>query len=402
MSLNRDQSRIFEQAIYWYNNSSEQTFEISGPPGSGKTYLINQIVSALNIPGAAIAPMAYTGAAAINMRNKGMYNAKTCYSWLYNKELIPVYDASGKQVMDPIYNKPVMKTKFIPKQKSDFKDIKLVIADEGGSIPPEMRKDIDATGCKVLVAGDLDQLPPIFGEPGYLNDPAKVHCLNEVVRQSQNNSIILLSRLARDGKPIPHGYYGNVLVIYEDELTDKMIRDSQVIICSYNRTRDAMTHHIRHNILGHRSELPEFGERLVCRKNNWNIDEGSGINLTNGLLGNCVSMPGMIDTKTKTFELNFKPDMSMNTFTNLRCSFPYFNGDSNTRKHIKETTNFNIGELFEFGYSITTHMSQGSEFGNGIYIEEPIANLGNKLNYVGLTRFKNFCIYVKRRPKKYR
>ena len=31
---------------------------------------------------------------------------------------------------------------------------------------------------------------------------------------------------------------------------------------------------------------------------------------------------------------------------------------------------YSFGNKFEFGYAITTHMSQGSEFNNGIYFEE--------------------------------
>ena len=75
--------------------------------------------------------------------------------------------------------------------------------------------------------------------------------------------------------------------------------------------------------------------------------------------------------------------------------------DKKARDALLETK-FSKGNKFEFGYAITTHMSQGSEFNNGIYIEEYLnPSINNKLNYVGLTRFKNFCIYVKHRPKKY-
>ena len=82
--LNNDQSRVYYEALDWYRKGNQQTFEISGPPGSGKTFLINYIIDALGIDRNRIAPMSYTGAASINMRVKGMHNARTCYSWLYN------------------------------------------------------------------------------------------------------------------------------------------------------------------------------------------------------------------------------------------------------------------------------------------------------------------------------
>ena len=65
-------------------------------------------------------------------------------------------------------------------------------------------------------------------------------------------------------------------------------------------------------------------------------------------------------------------------------------------------THFSKGNKFEFGYAITTHMSQGSEFNNGIYFEEYLnRNINNNLHYVGITRFRQHCIYVKKRPKKF-
>ena len=47
--LNRSQQQVFNEAIKWWKSGNEQTFEISGPPGSGKTFLLNYIIDSLNI-----------------------------------------------------------------------------------------------------------------------------------------------------------------------------------------------------------------------------------------------------------------------------------------------------------------------------------------------------------------
>lgn len=400
MRLNQDQTRVFNEAIEWYRRGNEQTFEISGPPGSGKTFLINQIIDELGIDRNRIAPIAYTGAAAINMRTKGMMNATTCYSKLYLCLKQVMTDIEGKPIMDPVFNKPKMKLSFVERDHLD--DVDLILVDEAPMIPPEMRKVIDRKGLPVIAAGDLDQLPPINAQPGYLTDPSKVHILTQIMRQNADNAIVMLSQKAKNKEPIHHGWYGNVLVIYDDELTNDMIRKSQVIICGKNDTRDYFTNHIRNNILGYHSTLPMFGERVVCRKNNWS-EEVDGISLTNGLLGNVINYPdaSSINYRNKTFMMSFKPDLGSMAFNDLVCDMQYFTAPHATRQQLKMSP-YSFGDKFEFGYAITTHMSQGSEFNNGIYIEEYLRpDINHKLNYVGLTRFKDFCIYVKHRPKKY-
>lgn len=401
VDLNNSQKKVFEDAITWWHHGNSQTFEISGPPGSGKSFLIDKIVRALNIDETRIAPMAYTGSAAINMRIKGMYNARTIFSWLYDFAEVPVLDERGQPVIDQVFNKPKKKMIFIPKK--ELPGIDLIIVDEAGMVPASMKDVIDSMGIPVIAAGDIDQLPPITGNPGYLVNHAKVHKLTEIMRQAGDNTIIQFSQMLIKGIPIPHGHFKNVDVIYEDELTDNMIAGSDIIICSKNDTREKLTNHIRHDMFGFRNKTPNLGERIVCRKNNWDL-ESNGINLTNGLVGSCTSMidPSCFNKDDKTFIIDFKPDSVDAYFSKIPVDHLYMISNKKVRDGIMNTHSCPNGNKFEYGYAITTHMSQGSEFNKGIYIEEYLNNAINRnLYYVGITRFRQHCIYVKRRPKKY-
>lgn len=400
--LNNGQTQLVNDAIQWWRHRSYQTFELSGPPGSGKTWIVNYIIDMLHIDRQRIAPMAYTGSAAINMRTKGMTNAGTIFSWLYDFEEKPMYGIDGLPIVDPVFNKVKTRLEFVPKKA--LIGIDLIIVDEAGMVPEDMRKVIDSMGIPVIAMGDIDQLPPITGKPGYLTDPNTVHFLTEIMRQAEGNTIITFSQLAIQGREIPIGHYKNVDVIYEDQLTDEMIANSRIVICGKNVTRDKFINHIRYNMLGFQGDFPHYGERLVCRKNNWHIEAG-GINLTNGLLGSCISRPDMsvFNRTDQTFKLDFKPDLinTMDYFQGIDIDYRYLNGDKSVRDAIM-STRFSKGNKFEYGYAITTHMAQGAEFDHGIYIEEYLnKNINRNLNYVGITRFRLHCIYVKRRPRQY-
>lgn len=400
IELNTSQQKVFNDAINWWRRGTEQTFEISGPPGSGKSFLIDKIVKALKIDSSRIAPMAYTGSAAINMRTKGMYSARTIFSWLYDFIEVPVLNDKGEPILDPVFNKPKFKMRFVP--KSYLPNIDLIIVDEAGMVPEEMRNIIDSMGIPVIAAGDIDQLPPVAGKSGYLTEPWKVHKLTEIMRQANDNTIVQFSQMLIKGIEIPHGKFKNVTILYEDEINDNMIAQSDIVICGKNTTRDNINNHIRHDMFGFTNPTPNLGERLVCRKNNWQIESG-GINLTNGLVGNCITMigPDSFNQKDVTFKMSFKPDIIDSYFKDIDVDLRYMTSDKKGRDALLET-NFSKGNKFEFGYAITTHMSQGSEFNRGMYFEEYLnKNINRNLHYVGITRFKQHCIYVKKRPRRY-
>src|SRR5699024_2516034 len=99
--------------------------------------------------------------------------------------------------------------------------------------------------------------------------------------------IVYLADRARHGQPIHCGVYGNrVLVINDTEMTEKMLHDVGNIICGTNKTRDYFNQYCR-RLYNHHSAFPEYGERVICRENNWFIEQDN-IALANGLSGYVV------------------------------------------------------------------------------------------------------------------
>jgi hypothetical protein len=124
------------------------------------------------------------------------------------------------------------------------------------------------------------------------------------------------------------------------------------------------------------------------------------LNLANGLIVQSLSTINVtdFDEKGMTFNMSVSPiqDNSI-TFSDIQANYKYYSGNEEDRRKIK-IDKYSMGELFEPAYTITAHLSQGSQFANVIYLEEYMGDISNKLNYVGVSRATNSLIYVKKRP----
>ena len=387
---NSDQRLVIKEAVnHVLHPTSEQIYQFSGAAGTGKTEVLKEIIRQINSPFSKVAAMAYIGQAANVMRSRGIASARTAHSWLYELREVPVLNADGTPVIDTVFNRPKMRYDFIPRNLSD---IDYVIVDESYTFPLRMRKDVINTGKPIIATGDVNQLPPVKDKPAFLVD-GKIRYLREIMRQACDSDIPYIGDRILHGRPISTGLYRGVLVIEEKDLTDEMIRNSNIIICGTNRTRDKYNSYIREKILGFHTRLPSLGERIICRKNNWNL-EMDGISLTNGLVGQVTKAPDVESFDGRQFFIDFKPDLMRSTFMNLGCDYDYFIADHNKRNEIKSSP-FSVGEKFEFAYSVTTHLSQGAQYPSGIYIHELLRrDIQKNLDYTGVTRFKKFLIYV--------
>ena len=95
MIYNEGQERVIQAGVHHLLHSSNQVFEYTGGPGTGKTEVLMEILRRAKVPMNKVAPMAYIGQAAIVMRLRGMMNAKTIHSWLYDIKEEYVYDKNG-------------------------------------------------------------------------------------------------------------------------------------------------------------------------------------------------------------------------------------------------------------------------------------------------------------------
>ena len=395
---NREQEFVIEQAVWWYYNSPDLVFQYDGGPGTGKSYVLGEIIRRLNLNILTeVAPMAFIGSASLVMRNKGLITAKTAHSWLFDVLVTEKLDKNGKVVMDTLLNVPIMVPRFVPVPCLP-ESIKLIVVDEAFSMPASLRPEIEKFGIKIIACGDQNQLPPVKDLPAYLYN-GRIYHLTEVMRQQGKDDINYIANRVMRGLPLLNGYYGNSIVINKRDLTDDMLMWADIVICGKNKTRDEYNNRIR-SILGYRTNLPSINEKIVSRNNNWlesvPLSDGGELNLVNGLIGRIQNEPGIASFDGEVFLLNFVPDLRPDAlFMNSKCNYQHIISDHVTRRHIRENK-YSKGNMFEYAYAITAHIAQGSQFHKVVYIEEKMPKeIQNNINLVGASRADTALIYVK-------
>ena len=390
--LNDQQEECVKKAVQWFNKvSSKQTFEISGPAGSGKTTIVRTIIQELGINIQDVLFVAYVGKAALQLTRSGV-NGRTIHSTFYNIDFIPVKDEEGNIIIKN--GRLVTRPQFVKKEKIPS-NIKLIVIDEAPMVNETFGVDIESFNIPIICLGDLQQLPPVIGGSKYLLRPDYV--LTKIMRQAEGNPIIYLSQLASRGEPIPYGKYGDkCYVIPKDKINDNMLLGADMVLTPTNRSRIKYNKYIREELRHINSELPVPGEKLICRKNNRNRIIGDNVYLVNGMLG-YVTDVNKSTYNGKTVDISFTPDFNESLqFHNVRIDYKTLM-DSIQTNNEKYNKGFSMYDMFEFGDVITVHLSQGSQAENVLFISEPFGFdriLQNKLEYTGITRAREGLIYA--------
>ena len=391
--LNEQQDECVKNAVNWFRNfSSKQTFEISGPAGSGKTTIVKTIIQNLGLKMEDVMFVAYVGKAALQLTRSGV-NGRTIHSAFYDIDFVPVKDDEGKPIIKN--GKIITRPEFIKKEKIPS-NIKLIVIDEAPMVNESFGIDIESFNIPIICLGDLQQLPPVIGGSKYLIRPDYV--LTKIMRQAEGNPIIYLSQLASRGERIPYGKYGDkCYVIPKDRVTDSMLLNADMILTPTNASRARCNKYIREELRRIDSELPVEGEKLICRKNNRNRIIGDNVYLVNGMLG-YVNNVDKSTYNTRTVDISFSPDFDERlVFHNIRIDYKTLM-QSIQIDNGQYKKGYSMYDMFEFGDAITVHLSQGSQAENVLFISEPFGrgdrDLQAKLEYTGITRASEGLIYA--------
>lgn len=391
IDLNTDQVYALYDLENWWNTQNKQVIEVSGAAGTGKTTLIKYFIDRLELKMENVLFVAFMGKAAVQMARTGL-PAKTIHSAIYDYVESIARDEDGKMIIKS-NGKPKIIHRFELKDHLS-KKIKLIVVDEGSMVDPNIGRDLLSFNIPVVVLGDLNQLPPVFGDPFFLKEPDII--LKQIMRQAENDPIVWLANQVLAGNELKPGVYGNSAVIRKSDITDFNLKKADMIITGTNKLRYNINQYMRESIKGIKKlEYPHVNEKVICKKNNWGQSIGDNIYLMNGLTG-------FVDTiyresyNKKSMKMDFRPDFSKKIFRGIEFDYKHmYSVPGTTNETDSNPYNF-LYDKFEYGYAITTHSSQGSSWENVLYFHEPFlsGDDNKKLLYTGITRASKSAVIV--------
>ena len=401
MELTDDQLAADRAIADWYNNRSRQIYVLSGLAGTGKTTLLRYTVcETLGLePEKSVAFVTPTGKAATVLIRQGI-PATTLHRL--------IYQAMTEESETIINGRPVTVEKLVFRRRESIdKAIKLIVLDEFSMVSDEVLADVARFGVKMLVCGDSAQLPPVEGMNSFISSPDVT--LKTIVRQQEGNPIIRLARDAMEGKYIPFGTYGDRAFVLsarrlKGEYRKKYMLKADQMICGLNKTRAKVNDEMR-GYLGY-GGLPQRGEKLICTLNNWEqfIDGEMRYNMVNGIIGTVREVRYYGESMGfMTFRADFMDEdcpevVPFDTGIFENGAYRYRHGDYFER--FDEEGNaagaFTLNR-FEFGYCISCHKAQGSEFGSTIVFDESYAFKEDRARwlYTAITRAKDKIIILR-------
>lgn len=371
------------------DKNSPQVFNLFGYAGTGKTTLAQELAATAQKP----LFCAFTGKAASVLQSKGCSNATTIHQAIYrssakssaNYERLTNKLRSVCPKENPEDHKKISnqleqekqrldRPSFMINPEAEAKYCDFIIVDECSMVDNKIGEDLASFEKKILALGDPAQLPPVFGSGYFDNSPD--FTLTEIHRQAKGNPIIELATDIRQGKGIKIGQYGESSV-FSGQVPQEMSKEVDQVIVGKNKTRraaNARIRELRHGIKKGSHPFPTKGERVICLKNNY--EKG----LLNGAIFTVSEDAKEIDNDSILLVVTNEQGQEIETITH-KCHF--IENDSKLPYWLK------LGfDEFDFGYAITCHKAQGSQWDEVLILNESqiFGKDANKWLYTAVTR----------------
>lgn len=398
------QKRAIDKIKHWYQNDTgkQQVFRLFGYAGVGKSTVLKFALEDLDLephrPGKngdectpGVVTATFTGKAALVLRRKGTM-ARTIHSLIYSviestEEEVNEFAGKIVQAQEGLRGlfgeeryaaeaavvamrrqlASMKQPRYALNPLSDAAECKLIVLDEVSMVDEYMAADLMSFGKPILVLGDPGQLPPIRGQGAFTQAEPDV-MLTEIHRQAQESPIIRLATMAREGIQIPYGQYdGFVAKMHKSQLSTAHLLKADQVICGKNATRLQLNNDMRMWSGYSLDALPTGnGEKIICLKNQ------NDIGLINGMF---LTLDDVIDEDERFFSavvMDDEGDVVGKPRRNKPPRLKIYKGHFldhvafDPDRHDKDWQVKKILTEATFGWAITCHKAQGSQWENVI------------------------------------
>lgn len=404
MKLSPQQVQAYDAVGRWLGRD-EQVYYLAGYAGTGKTTLAKKFAETFSGP---VHFAAFTGKAAHVLRKAGCWGASTLHSLIYRireRSTYRIEELKRKVLLTPegperdrliialkAEEEEMKKPRFELNPDSALQAGSLLVVDECSMVDEKLGRDVLSFGSKVLVLGDPAQLPPVRGG-GFFTAQEPGSLLTEIHRQAQDSPVLQLATEARRERLPGYGEYGDSMVIPRSEFgLAKFGLDWQVIV-GRNATRrrgNVKARELRgfgpvtevgDLIAGATvSRLPVAGDRLVCLRNDHDVG------LLNGAIWDVLeaseSFGGMVALTIQEEDTDQQLETVAHSGPFLGEDVPYW-----ARRDAHE---------FDYGYALTCHKAQGSQWPSVIVVDESGCFRGDRWRwlYTAITRAEERVVLV--------
>ncbi|WP_106751388.1 ATP-dependent DNA helicase [Pannonibacter carbonis] len=342
------QEKALMDAAQWLKRGDKQVFRLFGFAGTGKTTLARHLAEGID---GDVCFGAFTGKAAHVLRQKGCTDAGTIHSLIYRpraskeEEIVEEGEDAGPQ--------------FALKRDSAAARASLIVIDECSMVDEDLGRDLLSFGTPVLVLGDPAQLPPVKGG-GYFTEAEPDVMLTEVHRQAQDNPIVRMSMTIREGGALDYGVFGASRIIPRRDIDKDQILAADQVLVGTNRTRRLYNNRIR-ELKGFLTPMPAVGDKLVCLRN----DKARGL-----LNGGLWQVKRLKPPRGNTLRFDIMPeDEPSKQSVEVKVLPAMFEEGAEQIPYALKRK----ADEFDFGYALTVHKAQGSQWDSVVLFDESFA-----------------------------
>ena len=355
--LTEEQLHAVDLITQWLKSGSRQEFRLGGYAGTGKTTIQKTIRENLDILGTRSVVGAFTGKACNVLQRKGLFDASTIHSMIYDCEV----QKNGT-------------FEFFLRSRLEGNP-KLIIIDEASMISTELYRDLRSFNIPILFVGDPGQLEPVGDNPNLMSRPDFV--LSKIHRQAETSPIIRFASEIRRGV-IPKEQKEEGLHVRSKVGFDiPLAATFDQVICAKNKTRVDINRRFRRYLDKPIDKLQPEDKIIVLRNN-----------MSFGVFNGMILFVDLILERTELYTKLDAHDEIGRKFSNLLVWNEPFTKDL-PKEFVIPKVNRQQLVYCDWGYCITCHKSQGSEWEKVLLWDEwmpPTIWDMRRWRYTGITR----------------